>query len=86
MENIFKCMLLSSCGAPSLTRGRVCDLSVKLLLGVTSDVTLRSKSRRTRDHILLVHLKLSTHFVASYDLQVYGGGYLTASTLVLNVY
>jgi hypothetical protein len=29
----------SSCGAPSLTRGRVCNLSIQLLLGLVSTVT-----------------------------------------------
>jgi hypothetical protein len=44
--------LRSSCwGAPSLTRGRVCNLLVQFA------VTLRSKSCRTRD-ILLCHLTL----------------------------
>jgi hypothetical protein len=36
------------------------------------------KSRRTRDHILLSHLRLlGSLFVASYDSQGYGGGILT---------
>jgi hypothetical protein len=43
---------------PSLTRGRVCNLLVKLLLGLARAVTLGSKSRRTQDHILLSHLRL----------------------------
>jgi hypothetical protein len=42
----------SCCGAPSLTRGRVCTLLVQFTF------TLRSKSRRTHDHILLSHLRL----------------------------
>jgi hypothetical protein len=42
----------SCCGAPSLTRGRVCNLIVQFT------VTLLSKSRRTHDHILLYHLRL----------------------------
>jgi hypothetical protein len=42
----------SCCGAPSLPRGRVCKLPVQFA------VTLRSKSRRTHDHILLSRLRL----------------------------
>jgi hypothetical protein len=44
--------------APSLTRGWICNLLVQLLLGHARSVTLRSKSRRTHDHILLSHLRL----------------------------
>jgi hypothetical protein len=44
--------------APSLMRGRVCNLLVQLLLGLARAVTLGSKSSRTHDHILLSHLKL----------------------------
>jgi hypothetical protein len=40
--------------APSLTRGRVCNLL--LLLVLASAVPLRSKSRGTQDHILLSQL------------------------------
>jgi hypothetical protein len=40
-------------------RGWVCNLLVQLLLGLARAVTLGSKSRRTRDHILLSHLRLS---------------------------
>jgi hypothetical protein len=54
---------------PSLTRGRVCNLPVQLLLGIASAVTLGSKSRRTRDHILLSHLRLDSLSVASYVSQ-----------------
>jgi hypothetical protein len=43
-------------GAPSLTRGRVCNLLIQVLLSHTSAVTLGSKSRRNWDHILLSHL------------------------------
>jgi hypothetical protein len=39
------------CGAPSLTRGRVCLLY--MLLALASTVFLRSESLGTRDHILL---------------------------------
>jgi hypothetical protein len=41
-----------------LTRGRVCNLLVQLLLGPARAVTLGSKSRRTHGHILLSHLRL----------------------------
>jgi hypothetical protein len=44
--------------APSLTRGRVCNLLVQLLLGLARAVTLGSKSHRTHGHILLSHLRL----------------------------
>jgi hypothetical protein len=45
--------LRSSCwGAPSLTRGRVCNLLVQFA------VSLRAKSRRTHGHILLYHTRL----------------------------
>jgi hypothetical protein len=43
----------SSCGAPSVTRGRVGCLSVQLLLGLASALTVGSKFHRTWDHILL---------------------------------
>jgi hypothetical protein len=49
---------VSWCGAPSLTRGRVCNLLVQLLLGLARAVTLGLKSRRIRNHILLPHLRL----------------------------
>jgi hypothetical protein len=44
--------------APSLTRGRVCNLLVQLLLALARAVTLGSKSHRTHGHILLSHLRL----------------------------
>jgi hypothetical protein len=44
--------------APSLTRGRVCNLLLQLLPGLARAVTLWSKSRRTHGHILLSHLRL----------------------------
>jgi hypothetical protein len=44
--------------APSMTRGRVYNLLVQLLLGLARVVTLGSKSRRTHGHILLSHLRL----------------------------
>jgi hypothetical protein len=43
------------CGAPSLTRGRVCHL--QLLLDLASTVILGSESHRTRDHILLSQIQ-----------------------------
>jgi hypothetical protein len=58
-------------GTPSLMKGRVCNLLVQVLLGLASAVTLACKSRRTRDHILLFHLRLGSLFVASHDLQGY---------------
>jgi hypothetical protein len=42
------------CGAPSLTRGRVCILY--MLLGLPNAVFLGSESLGTRDHILLSHI------------------------------
>jgi hypothetical protein len=45
--------------APSLMRGRVCNLRVQLLLGLARAVTLGLKSCRTHGHILLSHLRLS---------------------------
>jgi hypothetical protein len=44
--------------APALTRRRVCNLLVQLILVLARAVTLGSKSRRTHDHILLYHLRL----------------------------
>jgi hypothetical protein len=43
----------------SLTRGWVCHL--QLLLALASEVTLRSESRRTHDHILLSHIRDSSN-------------------------
>jgi hypothetical protein len=67
VDNIFRHLQFSSCGAPSLMRGQVCNLFVLLLLGLASAVTLGSKSFRTYDHIFLSHLRLSSLFVVSYD-------------------
>jgi hypothetical protein len=50
----FTSMRFPSSGVPCLTRGRVCNLSVQLLLGLVIAVA-KSKCRRTRDHILLPH-------------------------------
>jgi hypothetical protein len=47
------------CVAPSLTSGWVCNLLVQLFLVLARAVTLGSKSRRTHDHILLSHLRLT---------------------------
>jgi hypothetical protein len=44
--------------APSLTRGRTCNLLVQLFLGLARAVTLGPKCRRTHGHILLSHLRL----------------------------
>jgi hypothetical protein len=49
---------VSCCGAPSLTRGWICNLLVQLLLGLARAITLGSKHLRTHDHILLSHLRL----------------------------
>jgi hypothetical protein len=50
----------------------VCNLPEQVLLGLASTATLRSKSRRIGDHILVSHLRLGPLFVTSYDSQ---GGY-----------
>jgi hypothetical protein len=49
---------VSWCGAPSLTKGWVCNLLAQLLLGLARAVTLWSKFRRTPDSILLSHMRL----------------------------
>jgi hypothetical protein len=59
------------CGALSLTRRQVCHLW--LLLALASAVIFESKSHGTRDHILLSQIRDSL-FIASCDLQAYGGG------------
>jgi hypothetical protein len=51
VEISFRQLRLCYFVAPSLTRGRVCNLLVQLLLGLTRAVTLGSKSRRTHGHI-----------------------------------
>jgi hypothetical protein len=58
LEISFRQLRLCYFVAPSLTRGRVCNLLVQLLLGLVRAVTLGSKSRRTHGHILLSHLRL----------------------------
>jgi hypothetical protein len=59
------------CGAPSLTRGRVCLLY--MLLALASAVFLGSEPLGTRDHILLSQFR-DYLIVASYDSQGHGGG------------
>jgi hypothetical protein len=59
MEDSFRHLQFSSCGVPFQMRGWFCNLSVQLLLGLASTVILRFKFHRTRDHILLSHLRLS---------------------------
>jgi hypothetical protein len=48
-------LLSDSCGALSLTRGRVCRL--QLLLALDSGVILGSESRGTQEHILLSQIR-----------------------------
>jgi hypothetical protein len=63
-EIIFRQLRVSYYGAPSLTIRRVYNLLAQLLLGFASAVTLGSKSRRIRDHVLLSlsHLRLGSFF------------------------
>jgi hypothetical protein len=49
---------VSWCWTPSLTRRWVCNLLAQLLLGLARAVTLGSKSRITRNHTSLFHLRL----------------------------
>jgi hypothetical protein len=58
LEIFFRQLTLYYFVTPSLTRGRICNLLVQLLLGLARAVTLGSKSRRTHGHILLFHLRL----------------------------
>jgi hypothetical protein len=53
-------LFCSSCTAPSLTRGRVCNLQCNRWL---------VRSLRTNNHTLPSHLRLCSLFVASYDWQ-----------------
>jgi hypothetical protein len=53
--------------APFLTRGRVCNLLVQLLLGLARAVTLGSKSHRTHGHILLSHVRLPPSWRARFS-------------------
>jgi hypothetical protein len=59
---------LVSYGTPSLTRGRICNLLIQLLLSLGSAVTLVSKSRRTRDRIVLSYLKTGFPFYRTLQL------------------
>jgi hypothetical protein len=77
MTNILRYMQFSSFGTPSQTRGQVCNFAIQLLLGLATSVTLRSKSHRTRDCILLPHLGPGSLSVAPYDSKSYGGIILT---------
>jgi hypothetical protein len=54
----FHTFAVYSCWAPSLTRGRVCNLLVQLLLSLDSAVTLGSKSWRAGGLIFLSNLRL----------------------------
>jgi hypothetical protein len=47
------------------------------LLGLASAVTLKWNSRRTRDNILLSHVRVGSLFDASYHSQGYDGGILS---------
>jgi hypothetical protein len=58
LEISFRQLRLCYFVAPSLTRERVSNLLLQLLLGLARAVTLGSKSRRTHGHILLSHLGL----------------------------
>jgi hypothetical protein len=58
LEIFFRQLRVCCFVAPSLTRGRVCNLLVHLLLGLARTSTLGSKSHRTHGHILLSHLGL----------------------------
>jgi hypothetical protein len=69
----FRYLKFPSYGASSLTRGRVCNITVQLLLALASAVTLGSKCCRTRDRILLSHLRLSSLSVSSDGSQAYDG-------------
>jgi hypothetical protein len=63
--------LVCWCGALSLTRERVCRL--QLILALASADIFGSDSHGTRDHNYCLRFETSL-FVASYDLQGYGGG------------
>jgi hypothetical protein len=58
LEISFRQLRVFNFVAPSLTRGRVCNLLVQLLLGLARAVTLGSKSLRNHGYILLSHLRL----------------------------
>jgi hypothetical protein len=61
------------CGAPSLTRRRVCRLQLLLALASASIVFLGSESCGIRDRILLSQIR-DFLLVVSYDSQGSGGG------------
>jgi hypothetical protein len=65
-DQFFFCLIIAGflCGAPSLTRGWVRNLFLQLLLGLVRLITLGSNAPRTRDHILLPHLRLSPTWTA----------------------
>jgi hypothetical protein len=46
------------CGASTLTRERVCNILIHLLLGLARAATVGFKPYRAHDHILLSHLRL----------------------------
>jgi hypothetical protein len=58
LEISFRQLWLCYFVEPSLTKGRVSNLLVQLLLGLARAVTLESKSRRSHGHILLSQLRL----------------------------
>jgi hypothetical protein len=57
------------CGAPSLTRGRVCR--VQLLMILASVVILGSESRGTHDHILLSQVRDSPNLEGQVPVFIY---------------
>jgi hypothetical protein len=80
MDDRLRNSQFSSCAAPSLMRKRIWNVSLQLPFCLASAVTLRSKTRRTLDHILLSHLRLGSLSVASYYSQGCVGGFYPAST------
>jgi hypothetical protein len=58
LDIFFRQLRLCYFVAPSLSRGRGCNLLLQLLLDLARAVTLGSKSRRTHGHMLLSHLRL----------------------------
>jgi hypothetical protein len=57
------------CGAPSLTRGRICSL--QLLLGLASAVFLEFESLEANDHILLSEISISLSLSLSLYIYIY---------------
>jgi hypothetical protein len=77
-KQMYVSMLSSCCGAPSLMTGWISNLLVQFA------ITLWSKSCKTRNHVLLSHLRLlGSVFVTSYDLQAYCAGILTCLHMAL---